>query len=116
MQRHEAGLDLAVDLAERVAGAALLPVEGRVEAVLDGSPAEPLDGASGEAVALGEFGVGQRRGAVGLVGTQEYEGALDGLGSGAAAGDEGFEVAALVVGEGDAVVLGQGSAQKVEPT
>lgn len=107
-ERDEPGLDLAGHLAERVARPAWEPVEGDVQPVLDGPLAEPLDSAGGYVVAIGDLDVGQRGGAVGLVGGEEHEGPLDGLGLGAASGDEGLEVCALVRGEGDAVALWHG--------
>jgi hypothetical protein len=40
-----------------------------------------LDGPGGDAVAAGDLGVGQRGSALGLVGGEEHERALDGLGA-----------------------------------
>lgn len=99
------GLGGAVELARGLLRTARDAMKGALEPVLNEPLAESSDGAEAGRVDGSDLVVGPGGAEVGLVGGEQHEGALYRLGLLATAGNEGFEVDALVGREADAVCL-----------
>jgi hypothetical protein len=107
-QGDQAGLGPAVELRRPAGLAPRLADRGRLQALLDEPPADPLAGGDADLDRLGDPAIGPGGSAGGGIGLEEDAGVGQPLGGGLAGGDEGEQVLAFLVGEGDSVLLHSG--------